>query len=531
VRLSGIANAGFSASEKPHQLNEIRPSRSHETLSAFIDINRGFDSLMAVGSMVKTRKRNMPECPKCKKISKDARRCPHCGASIVVGTGTLQKNDSEIRESVGGISQASMGQRPLHPAWMNLPVLIAAIAAVIAAGLVSYHFFFAKYRGEFELVDSVTPSLGYISAATATKQGVVYLRHEGRKYREIWLANVGTLARQRIDIRGQFQVMEDARLCELNGSIYFTASDHGRLIDGKLGGNLYCVEIATGNVVLIKEWVSSRLLTAVNNRVIFFVNGSDHDENGRHDLWVTDGTEAGTVALMAGHEDLYCSDFYANNGGDVLLEVRKSVSGTIVHREIWRTDGTPQGTTKVLSCEGALQKLQAPHMAVVNGTTIFSVDVEGLGGELWATRGGVEEAVLLHDINPGKAGSGPYDLQSIGDALYFSARGSEREELWKTDGTPGGTRLVCSMPSKGAVLWLAPHDRRLNFLLLRDYKVIELWGMKDGDAAIALEKVLWTGHDSGNVSNLVRLEGSYSSVSPPISMPTICGAKSSRISM
>ena len=50
---------------------------------------------------------------------------------------------------------------------------------------------------------------------------------------------------------------------------------------------------------------------------------------------------------------------------------------------------------------------------------------------------------VVKDIRAGDASSDPRDLAAVGDVLYFNADdGSNGRELWRSDGTTGGTRLV-----------------------------------------------------------------------------------------
>jgi ELWxxDGT repeat protein len=65
------------------------------------------------------------------------------------------------------------------------------------------------------------------------------------------------------------------------------------------------------------------------------------------------------------------------------------------------------------------------------------------GAELWRSDGTAAGTVLLKDVNPGSAGSSPYERMRVGNTLYFSAKDAvSGAELWKTDGTPAGTVRV-----------------------------------------------------------------------------------------
>jgi ELWxxDGT repeat protein len=72
------------------------------------------------------------------------------------------------------------------------------------------------------------------------------------------------------------------------------------------------------------------------------------------------------------------------------------------------------------------------------------------GDELWISDGTPEGTKLLKDIRPGHPASGIGNFYQFNDKLYFSAYTQQYEnELWSTDGTPGGTKLVADLTPSG----------------------------------------------------------------------------------
>jgi ELWxxDGT repeat protein len=56
------------------------------------------------------------------------------------------------------------------------------------------------------------------------------------------------------------------------------------------------------------------------------------------------------------------------------------------------------------------------------------------------------DPALLKDILPGEAGSRPHEMLAVGDRLFFTATDLEHgTELWVSDSTPDGTRLVIDL--------------------------------------------------------------------------------------
>lgn len=78
----------------------------------------------------------------------------------------------------------------------------------------------------------------------------------------------------------------------------------------------------------------------------------------------------------------------------------------------------------------------------VNGTLFFVVDDVVHGEELWKSDGTNAGTKMVKDINPG-ATSAPFGLTNVGGTLFFTAGdGVHGHELWKSDGTPEGTVMV-----------------------------------------------------------------------------------------
>ncbi|HEY0551406.1 MAG TPA: ELWxxDGT repeat protein, partial [Verrucomicrobiae bacterium] len=121
--------------------------------------------------------------------------------------------------------------------------------------------------------------------------------------------------------------------------------------------------------------------------------------------------------------------------GDVLLFTgADGVSG----RELWKTDGTPEGTVMVKDIYpgSGFQGSLPLFFTQLGSVTVFRAgDTNGI--EIWRTDGTAEGTWLLKDIEPGAGSSYPASFTVLGTNLLFAAR--EGEELWKTAGTSNGT--------------------------------------------------------------------------------------------
>jgi ELWxxDGT repeat protein len=73
----------------------------------------------------------------------------------------------------------------------------------------------------------------------------------------------------------------------------------------------------------------------------------------------------------------------------------------------------------------------------------FSATRPGTARELWRTNGTTAGTRLVRDINPKGGRSVPDDFTVVGDTLFFAAQDpATTRELWMSDGTRVGTQLV-----------------------------------------------------------------------------------------
>ena len=135
---------------------------------------------------------------------------------------------------------------------------------------------------------------------------------------------------------------------------------------------------------------------------------------------------------------------FATLGDRVIFAATATATGT----EPWVTDGTPAGTTLLKDIvPGGVGSLDALPYAlefhVFEGHAYFQADGgPGVGKELYRTDGTPGGTVLFDDMSSGD--SVPVFFETMGDHLYFASKGHSAQgtELWRTDGTPGATELV-----------------------------------------------------------------------------------------
>jgi ELWxxDGT repeat protein len=170
-------------------------------------------------------------------------------------------------------------------------------------------------------------------------------------------------------------------------------------------------------------------------------------------LYSSAGTTASTIKVddilpAGGCLDLP-SEMRAING-KILFDAA-SLSG----RDMWLSDGKLGGTnifrsssTNPVNYNSSNPKLSSlPVFTFDSQIMIFpSLAFEGinpLGNELWSSDGTAAGTRLLKDINPGENGSIPGDFVRLGNTALFSAyTQTSGKELWQSDGTPTGTKIL-----------------------------------------------------------------------------------------
>ncbi len=149
-------------------------------------------------------------------------------------------------------------------------------------------------------------------------------------------------------------------------------------------------------------------------------------------------------------------------------------------------------------------------MAVIGDKLYFAADDAVHGNELWRSDGTEGGTHLVKDIEPGSDGSYPANLTALNGEAYFSADSTGLgRELWRSDGTPTGTTLLRDIypgPSYSYPESLNAFEGHLYFTADDPTTGIELWST-DGVVTERVADIL-PGHDSSYPGRFIQFKNS-----------------------
>lgn len=166
-------------------------------------------------------------------------------------------------------------------------------------------------------------------------------------------------------------------------------------------------------------------------------------------LWSTDGTTNGT-RLLTEFPPLALPFGGATVGNRLLMP-------TILPQGngLWQSDGVSHGLVTPISPARVGTSLS--DLVSLGNVAVFAAQEDVHGTELWITDGTAAGTRVLRDIRPGVEGSWPWELKRSGNLVFFLADdGVLGRELWRTDGTAVGTFMIGELvPGPGGVSGLA----------------------------------------------------------------------------
>lgn len=194
---------------------------------------------------------------------------------------------------------------------------------------------------------------------------------------------------------------------------------------------------------------------------------AEHDTRDAS-LWATDGTATGTKLLMI-EKGIHISREVLSTrlGSDRILFTQDDGNS------LWVTDGTRVGTKRVRSFPSCATGAAFQHIKHLRGWpemnfALFSGCTTQTGHELWRTDGTAEGTFLVRNIMIGTGSSEPSGFYRYGgNRVYFAATSDQHgREIWRTDGTRETTKLVADIrpgTASSNPKWFARFNNRIVF--------------------------------------------------------------------
>ena len=328
------------------------------------------------------------------------------------------------------------------------------------------------------------------SQLTEVNGTLFFTADDGINGRELWKSDGTSTGTALVkDIQAGSGSSSPSPIFRDGGRIYFTADD------GTHGGELWISDGTTDGTVLVKDILPGNDSSVPTPQALIDGNllFTARHETGVRGLWRTDGTAEGTVLIedfqsedgpnspqdfLQVGENLFFSaleppinrELWKSDGTVEGTALVKDVSlvriypsfptsltnvGGILHfvatqdgvnryTEIWKTDGTNEGTQRIIASGPSWgDSFPAPRprdLTDVNGELFYSISDSAIEANTELYKG----SELVKDIRPGSSeGSDPSKLTNVEGILFFTGDdGTYGRELWKSDGTEAGTVLV-----------------------------------------------------------------------------------------
>jgi len=211
---------------------------------------------------------------------------------------------------------------------------------------------------------------------------------------------------------------------------------------------------------------ANRLFAEVNGTAFMASYDPGSANSDRPGLWRSDGTPQGSLEILnlnaKGPSAIRTPVDFKVVNGMLYFSILECFPGVV--RELWRSDGTTAGTIALKTGLNSGVPTATDIFPTALGGRLYFCAKEGNGGYgLWKTDGTIAGTSLVKDLSilgsgePFERNAHVYAMVAAADRLFFTTDGG----LWRSDGTEGGTIRVSTLksvhhtPVDGGVLFTA----------------------------------------------------------------------------
>jgi ELWxxDGT repeat protein len=334
---------------------------------------------------------------------------------------------------------------------------------------------------------------------------------------ELWSDNIATGATQLVaDIDPGPDSSDPQDLVSFGGQVYFAANDG----TSPLTSQLWTSGGTAGTTTEVASFSPGATASAFSD-----TNSASHITLGSKlllplsdgirgtSLWATDGTASGTQFLSA----VDPSEFALLNGEAFFLGTG---GGTAFG--LWETNGTPGGTAEVkdLSAYPGAADLYAGGGIAASGGNLYFATQDGSGGvDLWVTNGTAGGTRIVKDFSAPAAGSSYGNSPTVGELTPFAGKlafvadtGTDGPQVWITDGTSGGTQMLTDIANSSGA---SGYSTTIDSLTVADGRLYFFASTPDASAG------LWSSDGTpGDTSEFFLPNLLTSNPSQPTAVPT-----------
>jgi ELWxxDGT repeat protein len=200
---------------------------------------------------------------------------------------------------------------------------------------------------------------------------------------------------------------------------------------------------------------SLNFMAATESRLYMLAGGA---------LWVSDGTQSGTVKLTS--NGTITNPDSLITAGDKAFFLDHQASGDV----LWRSNGTPSGTKVISALPGTVRQLYSE-----GGAAYAPVDTGSGDPQIWVSWGTVGST---HSIASPHSYYPPEEWATLNGKVYFQTYDydSDTWSIWQTDGTTSGTAPVATgSPADGYPGFITAAGGRLIFSADDNVTGREIW--------------------------------------------------------